>query len=145
MLLALSAVVVALGIAAVSFFGGVKVGASVQSQMNAIEKVDRAFLDLQAAMHGLESDELSIPHRQLLIQMRFSLVTLGSLTKTRSFEACNNNNKRALFDAARYITAHPDPVLLDREPLLLRGLQFCNDAAESGGVTVSLMTTGKTR
>ena len=84
-----------------------------------------ALAHVRLAMVGLDKNELDVSQRQLAINLRIGLYTLGSMQMTGVYARCTEKEKDALISAASYVASHADTDLFKADPFLLSGTKFC--------------------
>lgn len=139
----LAAIAVALGSAAVGFYEGLGIGARTMGGVAETNAAYDALSEVRSSMVALGTSDLNLSQHQLALHLRTALFQLGALSTSKTFIQCTDKDKRALTDAAGYVTTHPDPVLFKPDALLTSGMTYCETEHGDPAVKVTYLTTGK--
>lgn len=139
----LAAIIIAVAGAVGGFYLGMRVGSTAIHGIAENNKENDDFSEIRSSMVALGKGDLSLSQHQLAIHLRVALFDLGALSKSSIYIRCTEKDRHALADAANYVQTHPDPILFGPDPLLTRGIRFCDSRNDDQKIFVSYMTTGQ--
>lgn len=108
------------------FYFGFGRGAGVMATIANQDRVSEALSDVRRSMAALSANDTDSMKRKIATDLRISLFSLDASSSSVPFMTCRDQDSKALAAARSYITTNPYPQILNDDPVLERGLKFCD-------------------
>jgi hypothetical protein len=138
-----AAVVGALVIAAAGFYEGFNLGARTMAGIEQNNEAHRALAEIRSSMVMLGNNDLILVQHRAVVQLRFAVFDLGTLSNAATYIRCTDEDKRALGDATAYLAAHSDSAIPSSNPVLMDGMKFCASSYGDTGAPTASSNSGK--